>query len=129
MSEHPSPPDAQPERSPESRPAWTPSQRLGRVLDAGALLSMATLAVGLALALLGGQRGGRGLRPADVLRDLAHGRGTGVIGVGIVALIATPLAREVAAMILFGRHREHALVAAGAVVLVLAAASIAIGLQ
>ena len=97
------------------------------MLRGGARLSSVILATGLAWALLGGERGGKVLRPGVILDALRHGHGSGIIGIGLIALIATPVVREAVALTLFSRRGERGLAWLAGAVLALIALSLIIG--
>jgi uncharacterized membrane protein len=88
---------------------------------------MLVLVVGLVVALVTGERSGTVMKPDALITALQKGKGAGILGVGIVLLIATPVAREVMAMILLFRHRERALAWIAFFVLVLVALALALG--
>ena len=106
---------------------WSPSPLLGRVLGAGAVGSMLLLLIGIVLALADGRRGGTTYTPGTLLRMLGNGHTTGVLGLGLILLIATPVAREVVALVLFARRREYSFVLAASVVLALIVVSLIVG--
>ena len=116
-----------PAQSPSVPNPWSPNLALARVLRGGARLSSVILAIGLVWALFGGERGGKVLRPGGILDALRHGHGSGIIGIGLIALIATPVAREAVALTLFSRRGERGLAWLAAAVLALIALSLIIG--
>ena len=116
-----------PAQSPSVPKPWSPNLALARVLRGGARLSSVILAIGLIWALFGGERGGKVLRPGDILDALRHGHGSGIIGIGLIALIATPVVREAMALTLFSRRRERGLAWLAGAVLALIVLSLIIG--
>ncbi len=104
-----------------------PGPILGIVLGRGSRLSVFVLAVGFAIALATNQRGGVGLRPAALATALEHGRGTGILGLGMAILVATPIAREATALAFFVRHGERAFAVLAGIVLALVVCSLLIG--
>jgi uncharacterized membrane protein len=106
---------------------WSLNAVLARVLSWGTRLSMIVLAAGLVVALVAGERGDTVMKPDALITALQNGKGAGILGVGIVLLIATPVAREVMAMTLLFRHRERALAWVAFFVLVLVVIALAVG--
>jgi uncharacterized membrane protein len=104
-----------------------PGPILGRVLGYGSRASVLVIAVGFAVALAQNERGGSGQRPAALLTALEHGHGTGILGLGMAILIATPIAREAFALQFFARHQERAFVVLAAIVLALVLCGTLIG--
>ncbi len=101
---------------------------MGRLLQVGVLLASATVLVGGVLLLwAGGERvvsyrtfaGEPGaLRNwADLLRGAAHGEAAAVIQVGVLLLIATPVARVVFALVAFALKRDRLYVGVSLLVL------------
>lgn len=110
-----------------ARAGWSPSPVLARVLSWGTRVTVAIVIAGLALALAAGQRGGATLTPQHALDALARGKGTGILGIGLIVLIGTPVVREGTALILFARRGERVFAILASIVLALVAISLAIG--
>jgi uncharacterized membrane protein len=106
---------------------YNPGPILGRVLAYGSRVSIVALALGLALTLAHGERGGKGMRPDAIATALQHGNTIAILGLGIAVLIATPILREVTALVLFLRHRDRTFAAIAATVLALVLVSVVIG--
>lgn len=86
------------------------------VLRAGMLLSVAVMAIGLLLYVL--SPGPADSIPLDRLpEELMNGSSVAVISLGILLLILTPLARVVAAALVFAADREFRFVLASLAVL------------
>jgi uncharacterized membrane protein len=107
--------------------AWSLSPVLARVLGWGARLSVLVLGVGLALVLAAGGHSGTVMKPDALLAALRRGQGAGILGVGIVLLIATPVMREIVAMTMLFRHRERTLGGIACLVLVLVLIALVVG--
>ncbi len=86
---------------------------LGRILGVGAVTSTALLALGLLLQLSGG--------PARVADALTH--------LGLIILIATPVARVVASVVDFTIERDWAFATLTALVLVILLGSLLVALH
>lgn len=98
------------------------------VLMAGMALSVITLVIGLALyALDPGASEEVDLSLGDIASGVARGDPIAVIDLGIVFLIATPLTRVVAALLVFAADREPRYIIVSLIVLALIAASILTG--
>lgn len=91
---------------------------MGRLLQAGVLLASATVLVGGALYLRTNGHHSANYRvftsepadlrsPVQLLHLLAQGNAAAIIQVGILLLIATPIARVVFAVIGFAIERDH----------------------
>jgi uncharacterized membrane protein len=111
----------------KSRELANPGPILGRVLGYGSRASVIVIAVGFILALVQNEHGGVGLKPAALVTAIEHGHGTGILGLGMALLIATPIAREAFALRFFAQHEERAFVVLSAIVLALVVCSSLIG--
>jgi len=88
------------------------------VLMVGMLLSVAMLIVGLIMyALTNGSWEPVPLSLGAIVSGIAQGNPIAVIDLGILLLIATPLTRVIATMVLFGLNREMRFVGVALVVL------------
>ena len=99
---------------------------IGRLLIGVTYVSGALLAIGVALMAVGGippLSGGPGLDLSALPGDLASLAPSGFLWLGLIAVIATPLSRVIAAAIAFARtgDRQMVFVAAGILVVVAAA--------
>ncbi|HWE60889.1 MAG TPA: DUF1634 domain-containing protein [Chloroflexota bacterium] len=126
---HASHEEQQPERPTPDHGAttWNLNRPLARVLGTGAILSVTVLALGIVMALLSGRPHATAFSPAHLLDALRHGQPKGVLGAGLIILIATPIARETVALILFTRHHERPYALIAGAVLTLIALSLVIG--
>ena len=94
---------------------------LGRVLATGTYVSMALIAIGLALLIAAG---GSPLDPspplslATLVADLAAGRPAAFLWLGILAVVATPAARVTGALFGFWRRGERHMVLVAFLILV-----------
>ncbi len=112
-------------------PRWTDErvdQIMGSVLRAGVLMASALVAAGAAIYLArhGGDRPDYGVfrgEPPElcgipgILRAALGSGGRGLIQLGLLALVATPVARVVFALIAFAVQRDRIFVAVSLVVL------------
>ncbi len=90
-------------------------------------MSVLVLSVGLVLVLAAGGHGGTVMKPDALVAALRRGQGAGILGVGIVLLIATPVAREIVAMTMLFRHRERILGSIACLVLLLVLLALVVG--
>ena len=106
-------------------PAGTPrgtglEASIGRLITTGTYLSVALIALGVALLVVAGQSPLGGLAAFDPSRigdDLVHGRAEAFLWLGLVIVIGTPSARVAAALFGYGRRGERAMVAVAALIL------------
>ncbi len=120
---------------------WSDSRlerALGNVLRDGVILAGAVVAAGAAVFLVrhGGEAPQYGMfrgEPSDlrhvggIVGDALAGRGRGLIQLGLLLLIATPVARVVFAAVGFALERDRTYVAVALVVLAVLAFSLAGG--
>jgi len=120
-------------------PAWTEHDvevRLGRLLQAGVVLAAAVVVAGgvVYLAHHGGSRPEYGTfagEPAalrsvsGIVGEAAALRGTGIIQLGLLILIATPVARVAFSLYAFFRDRDRAYILITSIVLILLILSLA----
>jgi uncharacterized membrane protein len=98
---------------------------IARVLAVGFWLSVAVIALGVLLALGGGDViGEETLSFSDIPAGVADLESDGFIGLGIVMLLLTPLACVVAALITFVRQRDRLFVGVCLMLILLICASI-----
>ena len=104
-------------------------RRIARVLRAGTLLSVALLAIGVALLAVAGrsplEAAWPGLDPERVPDDLLALRPEGFLWLGLLATLATPLLRVAAAVIGFGAG-ERQMAGLGISVLVVIGVAVAV---
>lgn len=100
---------------------------LGRILIGLTYVAVALLAVGVLLMLANGispLRGGPRVDVASIPRQLASARPEGFLWLGLLAIIAAPITRVVAAAIGYGRAGDRAMVAVAAAILIVIALSV-----
>jgi uncharacterized membrane protein len=105
--------------------------RLARVLQLGTYVSMALIVTGAALFLLGGGSPLDAGPPLDVgplLADLAAGRASGFLWLGVLGILATPMLRVLGALIGFVRAGEWRMAGVAAAIVVVVGAGIVAGL-
>ncbi|MGH2557308.1 MAG: DUF1634 domain-containing protein [Actinomycetota bacterium] len=91
------------------------------ILRAGLGLGSLSMAIGVVLALAEGRLQAHAVRLGDVPRLVAGGRPSAFMAVGILLLLATPITRVLALIVVFARHRDPRFaVIAGAVAALLA---------
>lgn len=93
------------------------------VLRAGMYISFALLLVGVAIYLVVGGEVGSVLGPTDAIRSAVELEAQGWMSLGIICIIATPLAGVVAALFVFIRTKELRL--AGVCLLVIGVVALA----
>jgi uncharacterized membrane protein len=101
--------------------------QIPKLLHAGLAVSVALMAVGLAAAALVGAPSGSSLRVRDIPGALAALDPRGVLGLGILLLVLTPLVRVLASAAHFARERDRLYIGLTAVVLVNLALAVAVG--
>jgi uncharacterized membrane protein len=100
---------------------------IARLLTYGTYVSVVLLAVGAVVMFarrIAPLAGGSPFRPELVLDDVIHLRAAGFLWLGLIAVIATPTARVVAALIGFARRGERTMVLVAALVLAVIALSV-----
>jgi uncharacterized membrane protein len=83
---------------------------IARLLTYGTYVSVALLAAGVVLLFarqIAPLAGGPPFQPELVVDDLVHGRPAGFMWLGLIAVIATPAARVIAALVGFVRLGER----------------------
>lgn len=126
---------------PQHEPQWVDTA-ISRLLRAGVMLSMTVVLVGLVLTFihhpqyvksksaLGGLTDAEAVYPhrlADVFAQVREERGQALVMLGLLLLIATPVARVAFSIVAFAFERDRLYVAITAVVLLLLVVSFAIG--
>jgi uncharacterized membrane protein len=102
---------------------------IARLLTSGTYLSVALLAVGVVLMLatrIEPLAGGPPFQLELIVDDLVHLRPTGFIWLGLIAVVATPAVRVVAALIGFIRSGERTMAVAAGLILMVIALSVAL---
>ena len=107
---------------------------IARLLTYGTYGSVALLAVGVVLMFVEGiapLAGGPPFQPERVVDDLIHGRPAGVMWLGLIAVVATPAARVIAALVGFLRRGERRMAIVALLILSVIALSVVLarGLQ
>jgi uncharacterized membrane protein len=104
-------------------------QSIARLLTIGTYASIALLAIGFALMLTSGidpLQGGPRFDVTAIPGDLVARRPTGFLWLGLLAVIATPAARVLAALIGFARRGEKRMVVVAALILLVIALSVVV---
>lgn len=103
---------------------------IARLLSVGTYISIAFVAVGVALLLASGASpidAAPALDLGRVLPDVLSLRPAGFLWIGILGLIATPAARVATALIGYVRSGEREMVLVAALVLIVIAIGVAVG--
>jgi uncharacterized membrane protein len=110
----------------------TPFDRtIGRLLIVVTYAASVLLLIGVVLMVVDGispLSGGPGLDPSALVSDLVSLQPAGFLWLGLIAVIATPISRVVAAAIAFGRAGDQRMVGVAVGILVVIALSIATAL-
>ena len=89
----------------------TIERRVGLILRAGAALAVVLLSIGLVGMIATGSWGTRGAKSPGsvgrVLTDLGQGRPESVAALGIIVIVATPVAQLLTSALLFWRRRDR----------------------
>ena len=101
--------------------------RIPKLLHAGLMISVALMAVGLALAAALGASSGSPLRVRDIPAAIAALDPRGILGIGILLLILTPLVRVLASATHFARENDRLYVGLTAIVLFNLILAVAVG--
>jgi uncharacterized membrane protein len=115
------------------RPRADMNEAIGRILRYGVVLSSLVVAAGLALVLLAPPPGTPGtlqgvvsanfgkptLSPSALLAGVGRGSAVAVLQIGLLILIATPITRVAASVLLFLRERDLAYLGITLLVLVM----------
>jgi len=127
--------------APQHEPQWVDTA-ISNLLQAGVVISMAVVVLGLALTFIHhpqyvrsrtalGRLTDAGVLYPHRLRDVAtqirHGRGQAIVMLGLLLLIATPVARVAFSIAAFALERDRLYVVITAVVLILLVISFVIG--
>jgi uncharacterized membrane protein len=117
-----------------SRPSGTPRRlevRIGRLLGIATLVAVALLALGSGLLLLAGQSPldpAPRFDPGRLIGDLAALRPSGLLWLGLVVVLVTPVARVLAALVGYLEDGERAMALISGLIVVVIAAGVAAGL-
>jgi len=104
------------------------NRRISLVLMVGMVVSLALIVSGLALYALSPSSGKDvALGPIEAFRALSAGDPLGLVDLGILLLIATPMARVVVALYSFAKGSEWKMVAISAAVLAIIGLAILVG--
>ena len=112
---------------PSRGPGGQLEDTIARVLSIGTYASVALLAAGFAAMLLAGISPfarSPALDPGTLLSELLAGRAAGFLWLGLLAVIVTPMARVLLALVGFARAREWEMVAVSAGILVVITLSV-----
>ena len=102
---------------------------IARILTVGTAVSVALLAAGVLVLIAGGTSplaGGPAFDPGRLVADLVALRPEGFLWLGLVAVVATPTGRVLAALLGYARTGERAMAGVAALILVVIAASVAL---
>ena len=116
-----------PNASQTARAEW----RIGRLLIAMTYTSVAILVIGVGLMVAAGispLAGGPPFDPGDLVAQLQARSPAGFLWLGLIVVIATPIARVIGAALTFGLHRQWIMVGIAIAILVVIAAGVAIAL-
>lgn len=108
-------------RTPEQEGGRSLNDAIARLLSTGTYIAVGLLAVGFGAMLLGGISPfapAPALDPAAFVSELLAVHAVGFLWLGLVAVIATPTARVLLALVGFARAREWEMVAVAAAILV-----------
>lgn len=112
------------------RPSRTLEARIARLLMAGTYGSIGLIAAGAVLMALNGRDpldGAPAFDPARLLDDLRALQPAGFLWLGILVVLATPLARVVAALAGYLRAGEREMAVVAALIVVVVAVGVAAG--
>jgi uncharacterized membrane protein len=88
---------------------------------------MAVIAVGVVVILLRGEERTLFGHPSNAAAALFHSPGDTIAAAGLIMLVVTPVVRELAATVIFGRTGDRLFAGVGMLVLALIAVSIVLG--
>ena len=118
--------------SPRQAPSATADldEAIGRLLTIGTNLAVLLLAIGSVLLFanrIDPLAGAPPLEPGLIVDDITHLRPAGFMWLGLIVVLATPVARVVASLVGFARRGERTMTIVAALILVVIAASIVLG--
>lgn len=100
-----------------------------QVLEAGFRISVGIMAIGLVLAVVRQESLPATLEgPVDIVRGIGQGEPEAIIGLGIIAIILTPIASTIAIAIAFLREGDRRYAAISGLVLLILLTSIGLSL-
>jgi uncharacterized membrane protein len=99
------------------------------VLRGGVVLAIAIVLVGLMLLATGRPMPSGGLHPLQIPEELTAGNPAGFLGLGVLLLILTPVARVFLSILYFARERDRTYVAITLAVFLILIAGVAIGFR
>jgi uncharacterized membrane protein len=114
---------------PAPEPAVSLERSIARLLTIGTYASVALLVLGVLLMLATGvapRSGGPAFDLTKLVPDLLALRPAGFIWLGLVAVVATPAARVLTALIGYARRRDRTMAIVAALILVVIALSVAL---
>jgi uncharacterized membrane protein len=103
---------------------------IGRLLTVGTYVSILLIAIGTVLMFasrIDPLAGGPPFEPGLIVDDITHGRPAGFMWLGLLVLLATPIARVVVSFFGYAARGERTMAVVAALILVVMAASIALG--
>jgi uncharacterized membrane protein len=103
---------------------------IGRLLTIGTYASILLIAIGCVLMFasrIDPLAGAPPLEPGLIVDDIAHLRPAGFMWLGLLALLATPIARVAVSFAAFALRGERTMAVVAALILVVIAASIVLG--
>jgi uncharacterized membrane protein len=118
--------------TPRTEATRTFERRIGRLLIAVTYLAVALLLIGVGLMALDGISpldGGPPFDAASLVADIAALEPAGFLWLGLLAVIATPLSRVIAAAVGFARSGDRMMVAVALAILLVIAVGVAAALS
>ena len=103
---------------------------IGRLLTIGTYTSVLLIAIGTVLMFesrIDPLAGGPPFEPGLIVDDITHGRPVGYMWLGMLVLLATPILRVIVSLFGFATRGERTMAIVGVLILVVIAASIALG--
>ena len=103
---------------------------IGRLLTIGTYASILLIAIGTVLMFasrIDPLAGGPPFEPGLIVDDIAHGRPAGFIWLGLLVLLATPIARVIVSFFGYSARGERTMAIVSVLILLVIAASIALG--
>jgi uncharacterized membrane protein len=97
------------------------------VLYGGMVISLAMMLIGLIAYAIDPSHPDIALNPIEAINQLLQGNPVGLLSLGIMVLIVTPLARILVALAVFVRGKEWRMVAVSAIVVAIIAVAIVVG--
>ena len=103
---------------------------IGRLLTIGTYASVSLIAIGTVLMFasrIDPLAGAPPFEPGLIVDDIAHGRPAGFMWLGLLVLLATPIARVIVSFFGYAARGERTMAIVAALIRVVMAASIALG--